>query len=46
METKQDLDRMKYISRAYAYFSDSGIKETSQEGKSLVTIPLLEIEEE
>jgi hypothetical protein len=45
-ETNRDPDRMHYISRAYAYFSDLGIEETNQDGNSLISIPLLEIEEE
>jgi hypothetical protein len=39
-------DRMKYIAKAYAYYSDMGIREVTENGNLQIILPLMEIEEE
>lgn len=38
--------RLKYLQKAYSYFSDEGITHTNIGGKKSIRLPLLEIEEE
>jgi sensor histidine kinase YesM len=39
-------DRLKYIAKAYSYYSDIGIREATEKGNHKIILPLMEIEEE